>query len=237
MPEDTKQSFDVINLTTWIYQRRKSLIGVVSVIAAVAIVYGLYAWHGKAREDSANDAFAALKLPPIVASESPTAAAPYLKLAEDYPSSSAAARSLIIAGGILFNTGKYPEAQRAFEKYLVSYRDYPFTSGALFGVAASLDAQGKTADAVQRYESLLGRGQDYVTIPAMAALARLYIEQNKPEAAVRKYAELMQFNVQDSWTAEAQDQVQELLQKHPELRQKLQQQQQAAPAAQPGPRS
>ena len=238
MAEQSKQQIDLFNLAAWAYERRKSLIGIAAVVAAVAIIFGLYSWRTNAREEAANVAFNAIKMPVPSTNRSPAEAKPFLKVADDYPASSAAARSLIVAGSILFEAGKYAEAQAAFDKYLASYREFHFTSAALLGVAACLDAQGKTAEAIQRYETVAGRAQDYAMVPAKAALARLYVQQNKPELALRQCVELVQMGLQDSWARDAQNAAQEILAKHPELRQTLQAPA-GAPAAQPpaAPRS
>src|SRR5262249_37425676 len=89
---------------------------------------------------------------------------------------------------------------------------------AQLGIAASLEAQGKTADAATKYKELADRHPNDSTIPQIkTALARLYEAQNKPDLALKMYQEMLSGGRQDTWTMEAGVLAQELVQKHPEL--------------------
>ena len=80
-----------------------------------------------------------------------------MKVAATYPKSSAGARALLLAAGSLFTEGKYPEAKTQFERFTRDYPDSPFMGEALLGIAACLDAQGKTAEALAAYKDLIDR--------------------------------------------------------------------------------
>jgi len=70
------------------------------------------------------------------------------------------------------------------------------------------------------------------TIQAASALGRLYEAQGKSEQALNSLAKVVQETRQDStWNAVARLQAQELLAKHPDLQQKLAQQQQQGAAS------
>ena len=94
-------------------------------------------------------------------------------MANDYPGTTAAARALLTAAGMLFDAGKFKEAQDQFEKCLRDYSDFPLVNQASLGIAACLEAQGKTADAAARYDDYIKRhGSDSTIQQAKSALAR-----------------------------------------------------------------
>mgnify|MGYP001121500610 CR=1 FL=1 len=49
------------------------------------------------------------------------------------------------AAAAYFSDAKYTEAQTQFERFVRDYRESPLLGQAMFGVAACLDAQGKTS--------------------------------------------------------------------------------------------
>ena len=75
-----------------------------------------------------------------------------LKIATDYAGTSAGQRALLEGATALFTTGKYADAQTAFQKFLDTYPDNFLTPQATLGLAASLDALGKTDLAVSAYQ-------------------------------------------------------------------------------------
>jgi outer membrane protein assembly factor BamD (BamD/ComL family) len=132
-----------------------------------------------------------------------------------------------LGAGALFDNGKFQDAEEAFQKFLQQYPDYPMASQAELGVAASLEAQGKTADAVSRYKDFRDRHpqdsrqlQDPAVVQASVALARLYVVQGKPDSASRVYEDILKNGRGDSWTEEAEVERDQLLAKYPELRPK-----------------
>src|SRR5262249_4304181 len=119
----------------------------------------------------------------------PDSANAYLKIASEYPKSSAAARAVLLAGGSLYVDGKYSEARAQFERFRREHSESPFIGEALLGIAACHEAEGKTDDAVRGYKDLVDHHATANVIPqAKFALARLYEAQNKPELA-RPYFE------------------------------------------------
>ena len=106
-------------------------------------------------------------------------AAAYLKVAADYPKSSAVARALLMAAGSLFSDGKYTEAKAQFDRFGREYGSSPFMGQALLGSAACQDALGKTNEASTAYNDLIRQrpGENFVP-QAHFALGRLYEAQN-----------------------------------------------------------
>jgi TolA-binding protein len=80
----------------------------------------------------------------------------------------------------LFVAGKYADAQVQFQHFLDSYQDDSLAAQAALGVAACLDAQGKTDAAVSAYKNVIGRYSDGdVLAEAKFALARVYYSQGE----------------------------------------------------------
>lgn len=218
-----------MNLVAWFQINRKRVITIAAAVAAIGAAVGLYIWHHNNNETQANIALSDIKPPAY----SPTGAAmpadpqPYLKVADDYAGTAAGSHAQLMAAQAYFDAGKFDQAKAQFEKFLTQYPDNPLASQAALGVAASLEAAGKTAEAATRYDDIIKRNQGSSILPeAKSALARLYVEQNKPEEALRLYKELVQAGNNDTWSAEADIQLKELIAKHPELKKLL-----APPAA------
>jgi tetratricopeptide (TPR) repeat protein len=224
MESDVKQSsMDIFQLAAWAQANRKQLITVAIVIAVIGLGIGLYIWHGNAREAAANDALAAIKPAARMPGVAPLPVPPdaYLKVANDYPSTPAAARALLMAGAGYFEAGKFQDAESLFTRFMQDFADYPLSSQAQFGIAACLEAEGKTNEAATHYKEFRERHPTDSSWPqATSALARLYDEQGKPDQALKLYQELVNKRNNDTWSQEAPYLMNELMQKHPELRPK-----------------
>lgn len=220
MENEVKQTTDFYRLVAWMHANRKRLIVISAVILIAGAGIGIFNWNKSNREAQANEALSNIN-PPTNAEGSTNAAAaePYLKVAADYKGTSGGARALLIAGGILFDAGKFQEAQKRFEQFLGEYPDYPLADQALLGVNASYEAEGNLTEAATRYKDFVERHPTASTLPqAKSALARVYLAENKPELALQQYDDLERTRNNDSWTAEAGIQKEELLAKHPNLR-------------------
>lgn len=219
MEDDVKLTAEFYRLGAWAHARRKQLIRIGIAVAVVAAVVGFLIWHKNYNETSASEAIARLKPPPTGENVPASAADPYLKVANDFPNTTAGARALLMAGGIQFDARDFKEAQDTFDRFIRDYPDSILVNQAVLGVAASLEAQGKLAEATSRYDDFVRRhGTDAAAPEAKSALARLYVAQNKPDKALQLYIELAQAGNPDTWTQEAGIQAGELLQKYPELR-------------------
>lgn len=232
MDKVVKDTADFYRFVAWLHANRKPVItAIVTVLVIGAGVGGFYMFKNS-RETGASEALSLLKLPANsqeAVSATAADARPFMDLAQDYAGTRAAGRALLLAGGILFDAGKYDQAQAAFQRFVGEYPDDPLISQALVGVASSLEAQGKIVEATSHFDDLVRRHQADATTPqAKSALARLYLEQNKPEAALAYYDELTRANNNDTWSSEAGIQREELLAKYPNLRK-------AAAAPAPGP--
>ena len=109
----------------------------------------------------------------------------------DYSGTLAGQRALLQGAAVLFTTGKYAEAQAQFQKFLDNYPDNFFTPQAELGIAASLDAQGKTDPAISAYQRAAGQAaDDNVVASAKFALARISESQGKFADASKLYADV-----------------------------------------------
>jgi predicted negative regulator of RcsB-dependent stress response len=222
MDNEVKQTADLYHLVAWMHANRNRLITISIIILVVGAAIGGFIWHKQYVESEAADALSNIK-PPTTAQEAATpnaaSAQPYLTVADSFPGTRAAARALLIAGGIQFDAGQFEPAQNTFRKFMSEYSDSRLANQALLGVAACLEALGKTAEAATAYDDLIKRHQaDSTTPQAKSALARLYVAENKPELAKHLYEELASVNNNDTWSVEAGIQLQELLAKYPDLK-------------------
>ncbi|MDB6065036.1 MAG: hypothetical protein JWR26_1244 [Pedosphaera sp.] len=211
---------DTYSLIAWLHTNQKRVVALAAAVLIVGGGIGMFIWHGNHQETQAADALSNLKSS-LLSRESTNAPdpGPYLKLANEYPGTAGGARATLIATGILFDQGKFPEAQAQYEKFLQEHSDYPLVNEAALGLAASLEAQGKTAEAIARYEEVTKRREGDSTSPqAKSALARLYLAQNKPDSALKLYEDLIKEGRNSSWNSMAQLQREVLLTNHPELR-------------------
>jgi predicted negative regulator of RcsB-dependent stress response len=222
MSSEITQSSEFYKLVAWVDANRKRIAWIGGIIVAMVLAVSFYFWDKDQQELKAAQALSALELRNSSSPGDAAAADGYLKLAAEYPETAAAARALLTGAGVLFDAGKFKEAQAQFEKFLRDYSDNPLTTQAALGLAASLDAQGRVADAITRYSEVIQRHPNDPSLnQAKVALARLYVTQNKPEQAFKLYDELARnggMNSGDSWSAEAAIQREELLDKYPNLR-------------------
>jgi predicted negative regulator of RcsB-dependent stress response len=223
MEKEAKQGGDIYALVAWADKNRKQLMWTVGAVLIAAASVGFYIMHKDGREEKANEAFFALKQP-VPGLDTPTAAMAdqFAQVADDYSETSGGARAMMEAGQIYFEAGEFEKSRTMFQRLLAEHPDFPLASAATVGVAASLEAEGKLAEATARYEEIVHGGTQDSTWPqARSALARLYTEQNHPDRALDVYKEMLEARSGDSWTMEAQVQVRELLDKYPQLRQQL----------------
>jgi predicted negative regulator of RcsB-dependent stress response len=216
MESDITESPLLYKTWLWLDANKKQVIVALGIIIVLGIAAGIYFYERSQRNVSASEALAELATRGSQngQAESPEA---FVKIATDYAGTSAAARALLVAGARYFDESNYTQAQAQFQKFLSTYRDSDFTGQALFGVAASLDAQGKSADAIKAYKDIIEHhSTDEVTPQAILALGQVYEAQGDLELARDTYEQLERMSF-GSLASTAAMRLQDLTSKHPEL--------------------
>src|ERR1043166_2940904 len=145
-------------LWAWFETNKKQAFwGAGLVTIAVIVVAFVISQQGE-KEVKASEALSSVAAtPPTAAGARPDSAAAYLKVAADYPKSSAAARAVLLARG---GGPPHPAAGARPDSaagYLKVAADYPKSSAAARAVllaGGSLFAQGKFAEAQGQFEKL-----------------------------------------------------------------------------------
>ena len=163
----------------------------------------------------------------------PTASARAERLPRSRPAISRHQRreyAALLGGGIAVRQRQLrPRPSRSFPNTSKTTRKVRWSPRPRLASAACLEAEGKSADAIQKYQSIISAYPSDINItgPAKLTLARLYEQANRPDQALTFYSELARSqNPYDPWAAEARERGELLLAKHPELRRA-----EAAPAA------
>ena len=200
---------------TWYEANRKPTQIGVGIVVVVGVVGGFIAWRSNAQEAAASEAMSTASLPPIFTGHQSYSADQFLQVANQYPSSLAGMRALLVAAGTLFVAEKYDQAKPLFDRFAREHRESPLMGEALLGSAACLDAMGKKEEALAAYKNLVDHhGGDTVAPQAKFALARMYEEQNKLDLA-RSYFEDVARDPYSSIGSEAGMRLEELKKKMP----------------------
>ncbi len=218
MEEKAAPSFDFYKLWAWVETNRKQVGRFALAVVILGVLAAYFFWLQSEKEVDSSEALSKISVAQATGeSPRPDPVPAYLKIAADYPKSSAGARAILLAAGSLFVDEKYDQAKAQFEKFTREHRDSPLLGQALLGIAACLDAQGRTSDAFTAYKNLVDRHPtDIVISQAKFALARLYEAQNNPEQA-RFYFEQLAREPYGSIASEAGIRLEELLVKYPRL--------------------
>ncbi len=190
MSSDSNVPGSLYDFVAWLEVNKKQII-VVSVVLVVA-GFAAYVWsyHQDARDLEANDALVSLN----AAAESPRDRKPdpaaLLKVAKDYAGTTAAERAKLLAAGAMFESGNYSEAEKLFDQFLKDRPGSPLAPSAAYGVAASLEAEGKVDQAIAAYQNVTVKyPNSSVAAEAKLNLARNYTK-TQPAAALKIYDEL-----------------------------------------------
>jgi TolA-binding protein len=190
----------IFRFLPWVEANLKRLAFGAAFILIAVFVFSFYSYRQNQREIAAGEA---LTQAGISESGAPLADA-CLKIATDYAGTPAGQRALLQGATALFTTGKYADAQAAFQKFLDAYPDNFLSPQATLGVAASLDALGKTELAASIYQKAAGQTADLsVAASAKFSLARIDEAQGKSAEAARLYGEVARTYANTSLGSEA----------------------------------
>ena len=219
MDPDLTQTAGFYKLWAWFETNKKQVTWGGLIVVALGLTGWYIVYQQGEKEVRASEALVNASVSQAIAgrsgAENPDE---FLKVAADYPKSSAAARAVLRGAGSLFIEGKYPQAQAQFQRFARDYRDSAFMGQAMLGIAACMDAEGKTEDAIAAYKSLIDHHPGENVIPqAKFALARLYEAQNKPELARALFEDVARGDQYGSLGSEAGMRLEELRIKNPNL--------------------
>ncbi len=222
MESGTPPSAGFYNFLGWLETNKQRVAMGVAALFFVGAVIGFFVWRSGQKEIDAEEALSSVRMPfgPSQQPEPGTAEA-LIKVAEEYPDTSAAAKARLRAGTVYFDQGNYVKAQEQFDKYLRTHGETPWVPQAVYGIAASLEAQGKTAEAIAKYTNFVGTySSDPAVDQARLTLARLYDQTQRPDLALDILNKLVsgQQGGFGPGGSEAQQRIAELYAKHPALR-------------------
>ncbi len=125
--------------------KKQTLIGRRVSLLIIGVIVAFFLYRQNEADIAASEALSNVAVAQMSgAPGSSDSAGAYLKVAAEYPKSRAGARALLLAAGSLFAEGKYSESKAEFERFKREHGSSPFVGEALLGIAACLDAQGKS---------------------------------------------------------------------------------------------
>src|ERR1700720_1378902 len=155
MASDVTESVSLYKLWAWYEAHKKQVTWGAAVVVLAGLVVWFVLWRQSDMQLESSDAFSRVAMVQMAGPNAVADPEAYLRVTATYPGSSAAARALLLAGAGLFDEGKYPEARAEFERFRREYHDSPMGGEALLGIAACLDAEGKTNERINAYPDLV----------------------------------------------------------------------------------
>ena len=192
-------TFFVLKVWPWIETNRNRLIGGAAVLVVAAFVVWFFIWEGQQKEIEAGQA-----LTQVVVTPGGPAAAAYLKVASQYPNTSAGRRAQLDGATALFTAGQYSDAETQYRKFLEDHPDSEFSGEAALGIAVSLEAQNKPDLAASAYQRVLQGTSDPMSVSmAKFGLAGIDAAQGHLNEALMYYEDVAHGNSGTSIGAEA----------------------------------
>lgn len=207
-----------INIQTWFAQNKKTLLYVGGILLVLIVGISAFLQFQASKEATASQALSDIRVPFNPATMPPPGMSQKLaELANQHKGTKAAARALHISAGLFFVERDFARAQEQFNALVQNYPESPWVPDANLGVAACLEAQGKTDDAIKKYEDIKKRYATATILDdAKLGLARLY-EKSNPTESWKLYEELLNAERGSGMSAEAGLRQEELVKQHPEL--------------------
>ena len=218
MESATPPSAGVYNFLGWLETNKKRLGMAAGAILVVGTVLGFLAWRNGQREIEAELALSSIKITFIPGEMAAAGSAEELaKIAAEYPKTRAGEKALLRSASAYFDSGNFAKAGEVFDKFLRTYQESAYLPQALFGVAASLDAQGKVTEAIAKYNDFLRYSSDPAVERARMSLSRLYEKNNQPNQALEILTKSTNPQAGSTASPEAQERIRELFTKYPSL--------------------
>lgn len=178
----------LLKLWQWIEANRNRLLAGLAIVAVAIFVISFYSYQKGQKEIAAGVALTQLTIAP-----GGLTADACMKVASEFPGTAAGQRALLRAGSLLFEAGKYPEAQAAFQKFLDVHPTSGLAGEAALGLATSLDVQGKPSGS--EFQAVVNNYSDPALVSAAKfALGRLAEGQGKLNEALGLFQDAAQVN-------------------------------------------
>lgn len=219
MNSDAGESTRSVEWLAWFEVNKFKLL--ILAIALILVISGVALYRAKraADEQSAWSALAAIEIPASRNSKTglPSSEA-LLQVAAAHPGTEAALRAVLLAGQALYEQEKYPEARGQFERVLRDSESSELNPVASFGIAACLDSEGKSTEAMTAYQGIVTKHRGTgVGNQASLAIGRIQESRKEFSQALKTYDELVRPNAPSTWSADASMRRELLLMAHPEL--------------------
>ncbi len=187
----------LFKLWPWLEANRNRIIGVVVAIVVLAGIVFFYNTQQEQKEIDAGEAMTKLLL-----SDAGTlnqSADALTQLAAKYNGTQTAKRATLQAGASMFDVGRYADAQAQFQKFLETAPTGPMAATAQLGIAACLEAQGKTDEAIAAYKrTVAGYPRTASELQADYALGRIAESQGRLNDAMSSYQAVLQGGMNDT---------------------------------------
>ena len=180
-----------------IEENKKLIFTVAAVVLGGTLIFSYVSWHAEQQEIQAGQDFTAAMLSQPTAGSAKQFAENMLTVANRHPGTSAAVRAQLQAATAFYVNADYADAQAQFQKLLDSNPESFFRATASLGVAASLEAQGKTDQAIAAYQTTAAYSDSAAAESANFALGRLYESQGKWNDAADCYRRLTESTSSD----------------------------------------
>lgn len=206
-------------LLAWFETNKKQALWGAVIVVAAGLIVGFMMWRKAEKEIEAGEALSAVSVPYTAGiNRNGNISDAYLKVANNYTGTRAAARAVLMAAGEDYLQGRFDQARTTFERFRREHGDSPLAGQAMLGIAASYEAQGKNAEAITAYKDLVEHRPNDTAVPqAKFALANLLEHDNKPEQALNYFEDIVRNDPYGSLGSEAGMRAEELKQKFPNL--------------------
>ncbi len=180
----------------YFWDQHKTQIVIYALVLGVgALVFGIYELNQQHRAAQAQETFAHA-----------STVEEYRQVIQDYPRSVEAGNAHLLLAGKL-------RAQKDYEGSLATLRDFiavqpnhPLIDGAYLSMGATLEAQGKTSEAIDEYQQIISRFADRYSAPvAQMARANLLRSQGNIDEARRAYENVQAQFPESFFSQEAQE--------------------------------
>jgi predicted negative regulator of RcsB-dependent stress response len=201
--QDTSGLF-FFKLWAWIEANKNRVFIGAGIIIAITFIFSFIAWERGQNEIAAGNALTRLAVSVQPSTTASQLADMYLRVASDHPGTLAAQRAQLQGAATLFAAVDFAGAQTQFQKFLDTYSHSSFSASASLGVAASLDAQGKSDLAATAYQQVINNFSDSAAvISAKFALARIDEQQGKLNEALNYYQDITRVGANTSLAMES----------------------------------